>query len=181
MRCRRNSVSTKIFVVLVPVVSGHMEPSAAQSLNRGLRNIKGLRVLQVVLILVGVVLVVLSVVIPIWMGALTRGGGVGVAIRSGYLRALTPFITIVAFASSFVVALVIVSFEKSKVNATSVLFGILTLSVFTAEIALSIYLSLARPLSGAAPIQFAIYTLIGLAILGLGCTMFTLASIVSAR
>ena len=180
MRCRRNSVSTKISVGLVPVVSGHMEPSAAQSLNRGLRNIKGLRVLQVVLILVGVVLVVLSVVIPIWMGALTRGG-VSVAIRSGYLRALTPFITIVAFASSFVVALVIVSFEKSKVNATSVLFGILTLSVFTAEIALSIYLSLARPLSGAAPIQFAIYTLIGLVILGLGCTMFTLASIVSAR
>jgi len=168
-------------VGLASVASVRMESSSTHSLNRGLRNITGLRVLQVVLIFVGVVLVVLSVVIPIWMGALTRGGGVSVAIRSGYLRALTPFITIVAFASSFVVALVIVSFEKSKVNATSVLFGILTLSVFTAEIALSIYLSLARPLSGTAPIQFAIYTLIGLVILGLGCTMFTLASIVFAR
>jgi hypothetical protein len=60
------------------------------------------------------------------------------------------------------------------------LCGILTLSVFIAEISLSIYLSLIRPLSGTAPIQFAIYALIGLVTLGLGCSMFTLASIISA-
>ncbi|MGA2626788.1 MAG: hypothetical protein ABSF63_06990 [Candidatus Bathyarchaeia archaeon] len=140
----------------------------------------GLRVLQVVLILVGVILVVLSAVIPIWMGAMTRGGGENAAIRSDYLRALTPFITIVSLASSFVVAAVILSFEKSRVNVASVLFGILTLSVFTAEISLSIYLSLLRPLSRTAPIQLALYVLIGLVLLGLGWTMFTLASIISA-
>jgi hypothetical protein len=60
------------------------------------------------------------------------------------------------------------------------LFGILTLSVFTAEISLSIYLSLLRPLSRTAPIQLALYVLIGLVLLGLGWTMFTLASIISA-
>jgi hypothetical protein len=60
------------------------------------------------------------------------------------------------------------------------LFGILTLSVLTAEISLSIYLSLVRPLSGTAPTQLAIYALVGLVLLGLGCTMFTLASIISA-
>ena len=132
-----------------------------------------------VLILVGVILVVLSAVIPIWMGAMTRGGGENAAIRSDYLRALTPFITIVSLASSFVVAAVILSFEKSRVNVASVLFGILTLSVFTAEISLSIYLSLLRPLPGTAPIQLALYVLIGLVFLGLGWTMFTLASIIS--
>jgi hypothetical protein len=53
--------------------------------------------------------------------------------------------------------------------------------VFAAEISLSIYLSVVRPLSGTAPTQLAIYALVGLVVLGLGCTMFTLASIISAR
>ena len=144
-----------------------------------MKCVMGLRVLQVVLILVGVILVALSVVIPIWMGAVTKGGGEIAVIRSNYLRALTPFITIVSLASSFVVAAVILSFEKSRVNVASVLFGILTLSAFTAEISLSIYLTLVRPLSRTAPIQLAIYVLIGLVLLGLGWAMFTLASIIS--
>ena len=134
-----------------------------------------------VLILVGLILVVLSVVIPIWMGAMTRGNGESVPVRFVYLRALSPFITVVSLASSFVVAAVIVSFEKSKANVASVLFGILTVSVFAAEISLSVYLSLVRPLSGTASIQLAIYALIGLVLLGLGCTMFTLASMISSR
>jgi len=140
-----------------------------------------LRFLEVMLILVGMVLVALSVLVPISMGTITRGGGVSAAIRSGYLRALTPFITTTSMASSFVVAVVILSFEKSKTNVTAVLFGILTLLVFTAEVSLSIYISLVRPLSGTAPTQLTIYALIGLVFLGLGCTMFTLASIISMR
>jgi len=155
-----------------------VESTSTQPVDQGVKYDTGLRVLQAVLILVGLILVVLSVVIPIWMGAMSRGGGESAVIRSGYLRALTPFITIVSLASSFVVAAVIVSFEKSKANVASVLFGILTLSVFTAEISLSVYLSLVRPLPRTAPIQLAIYVLIGLVLLGLGWTMFTLASII---
>ena len=150
-----------------------------QPVDQDMKHVVNLHVLEIVLILVGLVLVALSVLVPIWMGAMTRGGGVGAAIRSSYLRALTPFITTVSLASSFVVAAVIVSFDKSKANRATVLFGILTLSAFTAEIVLSIYLSLARQLSGTAPIQLAIYALIGLVLLGLGCTIFTLASIIS--
>jgi uncharacterized membrane protein len=157
-----------------------VKSTSTQSVDQDVKYVSGLRVLEVVLILVGLVLVVLSVLVPILMGAMTRGGGVSAGIRSGYLRALTPFITTVSMASSFVVAAVILSFEKSKANLASVLFGILTLSVFTAEISLSIYFSLVRPLSGTAPTQLAIYALIGLILLGLGCTMFTLASIISA-
>ena len=156
-----------------------VESTSTQPVAQGLKYVRGLRVLQVVLILVGLILVALSAVIPVWMGAMIRGGGESAAIRSGYLRALTPFITTVSMASSLIVAAVILSFEKLKANVTSVLFGILTLSVFTIEISLSIYLSVVRPLSGTAPTQLAIYALIGLVLLGLGCTMFTLASIIS--
>jgi hypothetical protein len=99
------------------------------------------------------------------MGA-TTGGGAGAAFRSGYIRMLTPFITNVSMASSFVVVVVILPFEKSKANATPVLFGVLTLSVFCAEISLSLYLSVVRPLTARAPPLLAIYLLIGLVLLG---------------
>jgi len=115
------------------------------------------------------------------MGAVTQNGGTGAVFRSGYLRALAPFVTNASMASSFVVAAVVLSFEKSKANAAAVLFGVLTLSVFAAEISLSFYLSLIRPLTGATPNSSAIFLLIGLVPLGLGCTMFTLASIISRQ
>jgi len=153
---------------------------SSQPVEQDLKFVTGLRVLQAVLNLVGVILVVLSVVIPIWMGAMTRGNGESVPVRFVYLRALSPFITIVSLASSFVVAVVIVSFEKSRANRASVLFGISTLAVFIAEVSLAMYLSLIRPLPGTALIQLAIYALIGLVTSGLGCTMFTLAALISA-
>ena len=137
-------------------------------------------VLELVLVLVGVALVVFSVLLPILMGAVTGRGGAGATFGSGYLRIFTPFVTTASMASSFVAAAVILSFERWKANAVAVLFGIMTLSVFTAEISISLYLSLVRPLT--APTQLVVvYVLIGLVPLGLGCTMFTLASIMSAR
>ena len=106
--------------------------------------------------------------------------GANAAFISGYLRSLTPFITSVSMASSFVVAAVILSFEKSRATFTSVLFGALTLSVFAAEISLSLYLSLVRAPTTSAPILIGTYLLIGLVPFGLGFTMFTLASVISA-
>jgi len=155
--------------------------STQQPVNQDAKHSTGLRIFEIMLVLVGLVLAALSVLLPILMAAITERGGAGAAFRSGYLRALTPFITNVSIASSFLVAAVILSFEKSKANAKSVMFGILTLSAFTAEITLSLYLSLARLLPAAAPTIMAIYVLIGLVPLGLGCTMFTLASILSAQ
>jgi hypothetical protein len=140
-----------------------------------------LRFPEALLVIVGLALVTFSVLLPILMGTVTENGGTGTAFRLGYLRALTPFVTNASMASSFIVAAVLLSFEKSKANATAVLFGILTLSVFTAEISLSFYLSMFRPLTGAAPNLSAIFLLIGFVPLGLGCTMFTLASIMSGR
>jgi len=148
------------------------------SIDLDKRGFPGLRIVQLVLILIGLALVVFSALLFL-MGTATAGGP-GAVFKSGYVRILTPFITNVSMASSFVVLVVILTFEKSKANAASVLFGVLTLLVFCAEISLSLYLSVGRPLTSASPLM-AIYLLIGLVPLGLGCTMFTLASIVDAQ
>jgi len=138
-----------------------------------------LRVLELVLVLFGVALVVLSVLLPVLMGAATGRGGRGAAFEAGYLRTLAPFVTTASMASSFIAATVILSFERSKANTVAVLFGVLTLAVFAAEISLSLYLSIVRPFTQSA--QSGVFLLVGLVPLGLGCTMFTLASIMSAR
>ena len=139
-----------------------------------------MRIVVVALVLIGLSFVVLSVLIPILMGATTEYG-VGAAIRLGFVRVLTPFITNLSMASSFVVAAVILTFERSRANTASIVFGILTLSAFLAEISLSVYLSVVRPRTTGPPLLLVVYLLIGLVPLGMGFTMFTLASIMSAR
>ena len=155
------------------------ESTSTQSIDRDARGSPGVRIFEIVLVFVGLALVVLSVLLPVLMGATTEYG-VG-AFRSGYVRVLTPFITGISMASSFIVALVILTFEKSRANRASVLFGVLTLSVFSTEILLSLYLSVVRPVTASTPPLLAIYLLIGLVPLGLGCTMFTLASLIYPR
>jgi hypothetical protein len=114
------------------------------------------------------------------MGALTNRVGLSASLESNYLRSLAPFITNVSMASSLVAAIVILSFERSKANAKSILLGVLTLSVFAVEISLSVYLFLVRPVRAPTSLSV-VYVLIGLVPFGLGCTMFTLASIVTAQ
>ena len=155
--------------------------SAQRLIDRNAEYSTGPHILKVLFVLIGLVLVSLSVLLPLWMVTATEHRGVGATFMSGYLRSLTPFITNVSMASSFVAAAVILSFEKSKANVTSVLFGVLTLSVFAAEISLSLYLSLVRSLIANVPSLLGIYALIGLVPFGLGCAMFTLASIMSTR
>jgi len=158
-----------------------VKSTSTQPDNQDKKPSTSLRFPEVLLAIVGLALVAFSVLLPISMGAVTQNGGTGAAFRLGYLRALTPFVTNASMASSFVVAAVVLSFEKSKASASTVLFGVLTLSVFAAEVSLSFYLSLFRLLTGVTPNASAIFLLIGLVPLGLGCTMFTLASIVSRR
>jgi len=82
-------------------------------------------------------------------------------------------------ASTFVAAVAILSFERSRPNRVSVGFGLSTVAVFVAELLLSIQLSSARSYVGGGQSLFEIYVLVGLVPLGLACTMFTLASMVS--
>ena len=142
---------------------------------------KGMRFLKAMFVLVGAVLVSLSVLLPVLMERATEHRGVTTTFGSGYLRSLTPFITMASMASSFIAAAAILSFEKSKPSRMSILFGVLTLTVFAVEIALSVYLYLVRPPSPSSVAPLAIYALIGLVPFGLACTMFTLASMVSRR
>jgi len=139
------------------------------------------RILRAVFILLGLVLVGLSFLLPFLMETVIQHRGAGGAFLPGYLRSLTPFISDAAMASAFVATAVILSFERSEPTGRSVLFGVLTLSVFAAEISLSLYLSLLNPAPRVAPSVLGIYVLIGLVPFGLACTMFTLASFVSAK
>jgi len=140
---------------------------------------KGTRFLKIVFVLVGAFLVSLSVLLPVLMENATNHHGLTPTFGSIYLRFLSPFVTIAAMASSFIAAAAILSFEKSRPSRFSVLLGILTLSVFVAEIVLSAYVSTVRPLSAATPAPMAIYVLMGLVPFGLACTLFTLASMLS--
>jgi len=140
-------------------------------------HLSGSRILELTFVILGFGLMLLSIVLPILMETAVQHRG---AITAGYLRYLTPLIVDAAMASSFVAIVVILSFERSWASRKSVLFGIVTLSVFVTEIVLSLYLSLVRSPVGAASIVFGIYTLIGLVPLGLACTMFTLASLLRA-
>jgi hypothetical protein len=157
-----------------------MKPTPAQQpIDQNGAHPTGLRILGIVFVLVGLILVSLSVLLPILMQTVTQHRGVGGAFMPGYLRSLTPFVTNASIASSFVATAVILSFEKSRPTGKSVLFGGLTLSVFATEISLSLYLSLVRPPTATVPLE--IYALIGLVPFGLACTMFTLASLLSAK
>jgi len=157
-----------------------MNSALTQQLDHREQGSGELHVLKLAFILLGVVLVGLSVFLPIMMGATAEHRAVGTSFSSGYLRSLTPFVTIASMASSFVAAAVILSFEKSRPGAASVLFGALTVCVFAVEIFLSLYLSLLRPLVSGAWGLFGLYLLIGLVPFGLACTMFTLASLVGS-
>ena len=141
----------------------------------------GQSVLGMIFILVGLVLVGLSVILPLLMEGAIGYHGAGGTFMGGYLRSLTPFVTLASMASSFVAAVAILSFEQTRPSRVSIGFGVMTLVVFGAELLLSAYLSTTRPQAGASQTLSGLYLLIGLVPFGLACTMFTLASIVSRR
>ena len=58
----------------------------------------------------------------------------------------------------------------------SIALGVITFIIFSSGIVLSLYLALIRPLSGTAPTMKQFYCPLRLLLLGLGFTMFTLAS-----
>jgi hypothetical protein len=137
----------------------------------------GPRILKLTFVLLGIGLMILSIVLPVLMERAVQHRG---ALMAGYLRSLTPLIADASMASSFIAIVVILSFEKSRATGKSVLFGVVTLSVFAAEIVFSLYLSLVRSPTGTASIVPGIYMLIGLVPFGLACTMFTLALLLRA-
>ena len=131
--------------------------------------------MTVLFIFVGVILVVLALALPILMeGVIARRGGG--AFTSGYLRLLTPFVTLASMASTFVAAAAILSFERSRPTGLSAQVGMLTVAIFALELSLAVYLSFTRALTAWG--LLGIYFLIGLVPFGLACTMFTLATIV---
>ena len=143
----------------------------------GSKSFRGLSFLTALFIVLGSILLCLSVALPILMESVVVRRGTSAPFMVGFLRSLTPFMTLASMASSFIAAAAILSFEKSRPNGMSLRFGLLTLAVFVVELSLSIFLSVTR--TPAISEILGIYMLIGLVPFGLACTMFTLASIIS--
>jgi hypothetical protein len=99
----------------------------------------------------------------------------------GYFGSLTPFITDAAMASSFIIALVIMSFDRPRFTTMSLAFAALTASVLVVEMSVSLYLSAVRPVRSLSLSVLWVYALIGLVPLGLACMMFTLASLLPSK
>jgi ABC-type transport system involved in cytochrome bd biosynthesis fused ATPase/permease subunit len=115
------------------------------------------------------------------MGSLREHGGDGVSALFGpgpgsIQEALVSVTTTVSIVSSIGVAAVTVLFQRSRNQLISMLLGVVTLLIYSIEIMFSLYLSVLRPLTGTVPSLFLLSILLGFIPLGLGFTMFTLAS-----
>jgi len=135
-----------------------------------------------VLVISGIVFLCLAIYFPVWMDSLREHGGDGVSAVFGpgpdsIKEALGSVTTTVSIVSSIGVAAVTVLFERSRNRLVSMLLGDATLLIYSAEIMFSLYLSVLRPLTGTVPSLLQVGVLLGLIPLGLGFTMFTLASI----
>jgi len=140
----------------------------------------GLRVIKPLLVLAGLVLSGLSVYLPVLMQRASAPHGLISGYMLGYVVSLTPFITYAAMASSFIIAISIMSFDRSQLSTTSLALAAVTASVIVVEICISLCLSVVRSVRLAPSGILWLYALIGLTSFGLACMMFTLASMLTS-
>jgi hypothetical protein len=142
------------------------------------------RLAKYILKILGLFFLVLSVCFPVWMNLLREHGGNEVSVvyspgTESLKQALDSVATILSIVSSIGVASVIILFERSinrSAGVSSLILGTVTLGIYSFEILLTLCLSLLRPLTGSNPCLIQMDILLGLIPLGLGFTMFTLAS-----
>lgn len=104
-----------------------------------------------------------------------HGGGYFTAGSQSLAAALTALIA--AFSVLFAMAAVFISLPLYETKGVlSMSLGVVTFLIFSSGIVMSLYLALIRPLSGTAPTTKQFYLPLRLLLLGLGFTMFTLAS-----
>jgi len=135
-----------------------------------------------ILVISGFVFVVLAVWLPVWVNSMREHGGSEVSAifipgPNSIGEALDSVTTAVSIVSSIGVASIGVLFERSRGRPTSMLLGVVTLLIYSLEIMFTLYLSVLRPLTGTVPSLFQVGLLLGFIPLGLGFTMFMLASV----
>ncbi|HUK51121.1 MAG TPA: hypothetical protein VLV18_08790 [Terriglobales bacterium] len=162
-----------------PSISGELTIINQTSYRTTIRR-AGLRVAQPLLVLAGLVLSGLSVLLPILMRKAMAPHGVVSGYMLGYVVSLSPFITYAAMASSFIIAVVIMSFGRSQFTTSSLAFAAVTASVLVVEMCISLYLPAIEPARSAPSSILWLYALIGLTPFGLACMMFTLASMLTS-
>lgn len=135
-----------------------------------------------ILVFSGVAFLALAWWLPNRMEQMREHGGtdVGAYFTPGFQslgEALGSIITAFSILSSVALAIVILPLEKKK-STVSTLLAIATLLTFSSGIVWSLYLSLARPLTGTTPSPQEVYWSLRLLLLGLSFTVFTLVSFV---
>jgi len=138
------------------------------------------------LIITGIVFLFLIWWLPNHIERLREHGGEGCSavfgagsgsVKEALEKASSTLISAFSVLSAVLVAVVALPFSEMKSTLSTILTTI-TLIIFSIGLILSLYLSLIRPLSGTAPTPKKVYLLLRLLLLGLGFTMFTLASII---
>jgi len=137
---------------------------------------------KVILVISGFVFLALAVSFPVWVDSLREHGGSEVSAvfipgLESIKEALGSVTTAVSIVSSIGVASIGLLFERSRSRPMSMLLGVVTLLIYSLEIMFALYLSVLRPLTGTVPSLFQVGLLLGFIPLGLGFTMFTLASV----
>jgi len=132
--------------------------------------------LEYLLLVCGVGLLILVWWIPQHIeGLRNHGGGYFTSGAQSLGTALTSLTA--TFSILFAIAAAFISlpvYETKGVLPTAL--GVITFLIFSAGIVFSLYLALVRPLSGTAPTTKQFYWPLRLLLLGLGFSMFTLAS-----
>jgi hypothetical protein len=139
------------------------------------------RIPESILILAGIAFIFLMWWLPFLLThKRDHGGGYFTPGLTSIQQALKA--TSVSFATAFSILTVIlgiltVSYSQENGNPLTIILGTATFIIFSIGLVLTIYPSLLRPLSGTAPTIDHVFRLLRLLLLGLGFTMFTVASI----
>ena len=104
-----------------------------------------------------------------------HGGGYFTPGFESLQKALTSLITAFSILSAIAAVFIGLPFYVMK-STLSIVLGVITFIIFSFGIVSSLYLLLIRPLSGTEPTTQQCYYPLKLLLLGLGFTMFTLAS-----
>ncbi len=138
------------------------------------------RLIVIILLFFGISFLILSWWLPNHIEQLREHGegGVSAYVIPGFAskgEAMISLITAFSILSTIAVALIVLPSSGTK-STISILLGVVTLIIFSIGVIWSLYLSLIRSLSATAPSQKKIYWSLRLLLIGIGFTMFTLAS-----
>lgn len=149
-------------------------------MNTLLTKLFAVKVSSALLTTIGIALLILAIISPIYLNNLKEHGQENVSAyftpgTESLRYAISSLLASFSIFVSIVVVLISFFFDK-KTKPITIFFGVVALLSFLIGIIISSYLSLLRPLTGTSPSILWIYCSLTLLFIGLSFTMFTLAT-----